>query len=187
MFRFLTTVRERERDFVAATPERLCGLYVIVDKPRLVSDLQEFLRELGFVAAHPRGEGLEVSIPGSPDTAQARRVVNVYLAIWQAILLVPTRPSPNATRACPRRPRRCRAALWVRWPMYVTLRLTDPDERDALRTFLERRECQVEELADDLLRVGLPHELHEQQARLEVDLYLRVWESLHDGRIDIVS
>ena len=81
--RFVTTLREG--DFVAATPERHCGLYVIVDKPRLVSDLQEFLRELGFVAAHPRGEGLDVSIPGSPDTAQARRVVNVYLAIWQAI------------------------------------------------------------------------------------------------------
>jgi hypothetical protein len=80
---FVSTVREG--DFVAATPERLCGLYVIVDKPRLVSDLQEFLRELGFVAAHPRGEGLDVSIPGSPDTAQARRVVNVYLAIWEAI------------------------------------------------------------------------------------------------------
>jgi LDH2 family malate/lactate/ureidoglycolate dehydrogenase len=81
--RFVTTVREG--DFVAATPERHCGLYVIVDRPRLVSDLQEFLRELGFIAAHPRGEGLDVSIPGSPDTAQARRVVNVYLAIWQAV------------------------------------------------------------------------------------------------------
>ena len=41
--------------------------------------------------------------------------------------------------------------------MYVTLRLTDPAERDALRTFLEKRECQVEKLEDDLLRVGLPH------------------------------
>jgi hypothetical protein len=60
-------------------------LYVIVDRPRFVSDLQEFLRQLGFIAAHPRGEGLDVSIPGSPDTAQARRVVNVYLAIWQAV------------------------------------------------------------------------------------------------------
>jgi hypothetical protein len=75
----------REGDFVAATPKRHCGLYVIVDRPRLVSDLQEFLRELGFIAAHPRGEGLDVSIPGSPDTAQAKRVVNVYLAIWQAV------------------------------------------------------------------------------------------------------
>ncbi len=82
-FDFVCTVREG--DFVAATPERLCGLYVIVDNPRLVSDLQEFLRKLGFIAAHPRGDGLDVSIPGSPDTPQARRVVNVYLAIWQAI------------------------------------------------------------------------------------------------------
>jgi hypothetical protein len=75
----------REGDSVAATPERHCGLYVIVDRPRLVSDLQEFLQALGFITAHPRGEGLDVSIPGSPDTAQARRVVNVYLAIWQAV------------------------------------------------------------------------------------------------------
>ncbi len=67
----------------------------------------------------------------------------------------------------------------------MTLRLSDPSERAALRAFLERRECHVEELADGLLRVGLPHELHDQQARLEVDLYLRVWESLHDSRIDI--
>jgi hypothetical protein len=64
-FDFVCTVREG--DFVAATPERLCGLYVIVDNPRLVSDLQEFLRKLGFIAAHPRGDGLD------------------YLAIWQAI------------------------------------------------------------------------------------------------------
>ena len=71
--------------------------------------------------------------------------------------------------------------------MDVTLRLSDPSERDALRAFLERRECLVEELASDLLRVGLPHELHDQQARLEVDLYLRVWESLHDSRIEVVS
>jgi hypothetical protein len=68
----------------------------------------------------------------------------------------------------------------------VTLRLSDPGERDALRAFLEKRECRVEELAPDLLRVGLPHELHDKQARLEVDLYLRVWESLHDSRVDII-
>jgi hypothetical protein len=68
----------------------------------------------------------------------------------------------------------------------VTLRLSDPGERDALRAFLEKRECRVEELAPDLLRVDLPHELHDKQARLEVDLYLRVWESLHDSRVDII-
>lgn len=71
--------------------------------------------------------------------------------------------------------------------MNVMLRLSDSGEREALRAFLEKRECRVEEIAPDLLRVGLPHELHDQQARLEVDLYLRVWESLHDSRIEIVS
>jgi hypothetical protein len=71
--------------------------------------------------------------------------------------------------------------------MDVTLRLSDPGEKDALRAFLEKRECRVEALADDILRVGLPHELHDRQARLEVDLYLRVWQSLHDSRIEIIS
>lgn len=71
--------------------------------------------------------------------------------------------------------------------MNVMLRLSDPGEREALRAFLQKRECRVEEIAPDLLRVGLPHELHDQQARLEVDLYLRVWESLHDSRVEIVS
>lgn len=71
--------------------------------------------------------------------------------------------------------------------MNVMLRLRDSGEREALRAFLEKRECRVEEIAPDLLRVGLPHELHDQQARLEVDLYLRVWESLHDSRVEIVS
>jgi hypothetical protein len=71
--------------------------------------------------------------------------------------------------------------------MDVTLRLSAPSERDALRAFLEKRECRVDELAPDLLRVQLPHELQDQQARLEIDLYRRVWESLHDSRIEIMS
>jgi hypothetical protein len=71
--------------------------------------------------------------------------------------------------------------------MDVTLRLSDAADREALRAFLEKRECRVEVLAPDLLRVGLPPELHDQQARLEVDLYLRVWESLHDSRVEVVS
>jgi hypothetical protein len=38
-------------------------LYIFVDRPRLVSDLQEFLLDAGFIAAQRRGDGLEVSIP----------------------------------------------------------------------------------------------------------------------------
>jgi hypothetical protein len=70
--------------------------------------------------------------------------------------------------------------------MDVKLRLSDPRERDSVRAFLERRECHVEELAPDVLRVDLPHELHDEQARLEIDLLLRVWESLHDSHIDLI-
>lgn len=70
--------------------------------------------------------------------------------------------------------------------MDVKLRLSDPTERESVRAFLEKRECRVEALGTDLLRVDLPHELHDEQARLELDLYLRVWESLHDGRIDVI-
>jgi hypothetical protein len=71
--------------------------------------------------------------------------------------------------------------------MDVTLRLSDPRERDSLCAFLERRECHVEELAADVLRVDLPHDLHDEQARLEIDLYLRLWESLHDGHIEVIA
>jgi hypothetical protein len=70
--------------------------------------------------------------------------------------------------------------------MDVKLRLSDPRERDSVRAFLERRECHVEELAPDVLRVDLPHELDDEQARLEIDLLLRVWESLHDSHIDLI-
>jgi hypothetical protein len=61
----------------------------------------------------------------------------------------------------------------------VRLRLSDPELVESLRTFLERRECAVVQIDAETLEVELPHELHPQQARLELDLYLRVWQSLH--------
>jgi hypothetical protein len=63
--------------------------------------------------------------------------------------------------------------------MGVRLRLSDPELAESLRDFLERRECAVVQVDADVLEVGLPHELHAEQARLELDLYLRVWQSLH--------
>ena len=46
--------------------------------------------------------------------------------------------------------------------------------------FLQRRECDVIQFDAETLEVELPHELHPQQARLELDLYLRVWQPLHE-------
>jgi IS5 family transposase len=63
--------------------------------------------------------------------------------------------------------------------MGVRLRLSDPELADSLGDFLQRRECAVVQLEADILDVSLPHELHAAQARLELDLYLRVWQSLH--------
>jgi hypothetical protein len=63
--------------------------------------------------------------------------------------------------------------------MGVRLRLGDPDLVENLSGFLQRRECTVEQVDADTLKVSLPHELHAEQARLELDLYVRVWQSLH--------
>ena len=62
----------------------------------------------------------------------------------------------------------------------MRLWLSDPELADTLRDFLERRECAVIEIDAETLDVELPHEVHAEQARLELDLYLRVWQSLHE-------
>jgi hypothetical protein len=62
----------------------------------------------------------------------------------------------------------------------VRLRLSDPELVDNLRDFLQQRECVVIQIDAETLEVELPHEFHAQQARLELDLYLRVWQSLHE-------
>jgi hypothetical protein len=63
--------------------------------------------------------------------------------------------------------------------MRVRLRLSDPELAESLRSFLERRECAVVRVDTDTLEVGLPHELDAERSRLELELYLRVWQSLH--------
>jgi hypothetical protein len=63
----------------------------------------------------------------------------------------------------------------------VRLRLSGPELLPSLRDFLQRRECDVIQFDAETLEVELPHELHPQQARLELDLYLRVWQSLHES------
>ena len=63
----------------------------------------------------------------------------------------------------------------------MRVRLSDPELADNLRDFLERRECAVVQIDAETVEVELPHELHSEQARLELDLYLRVWQSLHES------
>jgi len=55
----------------------------------------------------------------------------------------------------------------------------DADVRVELVEFLERVNCEVEVEDDGTLVVTVPDAIGEDQARLEVDLYLKAWQASH--------
>jgi hypothetical protein len=63
----------------------------------------------------------------------------------------------------------------------VRIQLSDASLTDELLDFLRRRECLVARIDDDLIEVEAHPTLGREQARLEIDLLLRVWQSLHPG------
>jgi hypothetical protein len=70
--------------------------------------------------------------------------------------------------------------------MTARLELSEPRLADELIEFLRRRECTAEHVAA-VIEVGLPAELDEDRARLELDLLLRVWQALHESApVDVV-
>jgi hypothetical protein len=62
--------------------------------------------------------------------------------------------------------------------MGVRLRLSKPDLLEDLLLFLERRGCPARQLDVDLIEVDVPHAIHAEQARMELDFYLNVWKKL---------
>jgi hypothetical protein len=54
-----------------------------------------------------------------------------------------------------------------------------PDAREELLEFLRRADCQAEAIDDVTLLVDVPAALGEEQARMEVDLYLKAWQASH--------
>jgi hypothetical protein len=75
-------VRDAAR--AAATPGRVCGLYVFISNPNLLADLQYALQRTDCAAEQQTAHVLDVSVPSAPDKGQALRELNVYLATWQA-------------------------------------------------------------------------------------------------------
>lgn len=53
-----------------------------------------------------------------------------------------------------------------------------PEAREDLLRFLRRAGCQVA-VDDDAVVVEVPDALGEEQARMEVDLYLKAWQASH--------
>jgi len=71
--------------------------------------------------------------------------------------------------------------------MTIRLRLSDPGLADALALFLSRRECPAEAVEDGTVVVQPAHAIHPEQARLEIELYVRVWQTLHGIGVDFVD
>jgi hypothetical protein len=69
----------------------------------------------------------------------------------------------------------------------VQVRLSDPRLSEEFVVFLRRADCiadvgDVEAHAEGIaVRVDVPKAYDEHQARMEVALYLRVWEAVHPG------
>jgi hypothetical protein len=69
--------------------------------------------------------------------------------------------------------------------MRARLELREPALAADLIDFLRRRKWEADQVAA-VIDVDLPF-LEEERARMELDLLLRVWQSLHDGvAVDLV-
>ena len=61
-----------------------------------------------------------------------------------------------------------------------TMRIhVDPAAREALLKFLRRADCDARPDGDGAVIVEVPDAVGEEQARLEVDLYLKAWQAGH--------
>jgi hypothetical protein len=54
-----------------------------------------------------------------------------------------------------------------------------PDARQELLEFLRRADCEARADGDGAVIVEVPDEIGDDQARLEVDLYLKAWQASH--------
>jgi hypothetical protein len=57
----------------------------------------------------------------------------------------------------------------------------------ALAIFLTRQGCPATVVGSETVAVEPPHTLHTQQARMEVDLYVRLWQALHGVRVGVIE
>jgi hypothetical protein len=66
---------------------------------------------------------------------------------------------------------------------------SDPETCDELAFFLRRHDCRAEVAGDRTVLVELPHPFHQEQARMELGLYIRLWQVLHgvSVRVDLVD
>ena len=71
--------------------------------------------------------------------------------------------------------------------MTIRLRLSEPGFADGLAFFLCQHECRAEAAEGGTVIVELAHALHQEQARMELELYVRVWQVLHGIGVDFLD
>jgi hypothetical protein len=73
--------------------------------------------------------------------------------------------------------------------MVLRLWPSEPEVGDDLALFLCRHGCFAEVAKDGTVTVELPHLLHQEQARMELGLYIRLWQALHgvSVRVDLLD
>ena len=70
----------------------------------------------------------------------------------------------------------------------MRIRLSDPALVDELLEYLSRHEAVAERSDSDVIAVSLPRIERSDAAKLELDLYLRVFEATHPGvRVERVT
>jgi hypothetical protein len=59
-----------------------------------------------------------------------------------------------------------------------------PEAREGLIAFLRRANCDAHEDGEGAVEVDVPDAGGEEQARLEVDLYLKAWQASHPDDVE---
>lgn len=63
----------------------------------------------------------------------------------------------------------------------MNLHLTDPELMPDLLAFLRRVHCVASQTGPETVEVSLPEALDDEQARMEIDLYLWAWRLINPG------
>jgi hypothetical protein len=69
----------------------------------------------------------------------------------------------------------------------ILLRTQEKGLSTALALFLTRQGCPATVVGPETVAVELPHTLHGEQARMEVETYVRLWQALHGVRVEVVE
>ena len=73
--------------------------------------------------------------------------------------------------------------------MTIQLRPSEPGVEGDLASFMHRHGCRAEVAEDGSVLVELPHDIHEEQAHMELGLYVRLWQALHgiSVRVELIE